>query len=90
MANHKSALKKIKQDKVRQMRNKAYKTRLKNVVKSVEAAISESNKEAAQTALQDAISTLDRVASKGVIHKNKASRKKSRLTKKVNAIGASA
>jgi small subunit ribosomal protein S20 len=88
MANHKSALKKIKQDKVRQMRNKAYKTRLKNVVKSVEAAISESNKEAAQTALQEAVSTLDRVASKGIIHKNKAARKKSRLTKKVNALAA--
>lgn len=88
MANHKSALKKIKQDKVRQMRNKAYKTRLKNVVKSVETAISEANKEAAQTALQEAISTLDRVASKGVIHKNKAARKKSRLTKKVNALAA--
>ena len=88
MANHKSALKKIKQDEVRRMRNKAYKTRLKNVVKAVETAISESNKEAAQTALQEAISTLDRTASKGVIHKNKASRKKSRLTKRVNAIAA--
>ena len=90
MANHKSALKKIKQDEVRRLRNKAYKTRLKNVVKTVETAISESNKEAAQTALQEAISTLDRIASKGIIHKNKAARKKSRLTKKVNAIGASA
>ncbi|PID56035.1 30S ribosomal protein S20 [candidate division KSB3 bacterium] len=86
MANHKSALKKIKQDKIRQMRNKAYKTRLKNVVKNVETALSDANKEAAQAALQEAISTLDRVASKGVIHKNKAARKKSRLTKKVNAL----
>ncbi len=90
MANHKSALKKIKQDEVRRMRNKAYKTRLKNIFKTVETAISESNKEAAQAALQEAVSTLDRTASKGIIHKNKASRKKSRLTKKVNAIVVSA
>lgn len=88
MANHKSALKKIKQDEVRRMRNKAYKTRLKNVFKTVETAVSESNKEAAQLALQEAITTLDRTASKGIIHKNKAARKKSRLTKKVNAIAA--
>ncbi|MCP4396035.1 MAG: 30S ribosomal protein S20 [bacterium] len=90
MANHKSALKKIKQDEVRRMRNKAYKTRLKNIFKTVETAISESNKEAAQAALQEAVSTLDRTASKGIIHKNKAARKKSRLTKKVNAIVVSA
>ncbi len=90
MANHKSALKKIRQDEVRRMRNKAYKTRLKHVVKAVETAISEQNKEVAEKALSEAISVIDSTASKGVIHRNKASRKKSRLSKKVNAIPASA
>ncbi len=88
MANHKSALKKMRQDEVRRLRNRMYKTRFKNVVKQVEIALTEKNSEAAKTALHEAISTIDRVASKGVIHKNKASRKKSRLTKRVNALAA--
>ena len=90
MANHKSALKKMRQDEVRRLRNKAYKTRVKNVVKAVEAAIDENNPEAAEKALYDAVSVIDRVASKGVIHKNTAARKKSRLTKRVNALTANA
>ena len=80
----------MRQDEVRRMRNKAYKTRLKNVVKKVETAVSEQNKEAAETALHEAVSIIDRTASKGVIHKNKAARKKSRLSKKVNALSANA
>ena len=90
MATHKSALKKTRQDEVRRVRNKAYKTRVKNVVKIVEAAVLEKNREAAEKALHEAISVIDRVASKGVIHKNNAARKKSRLTKKVNALAVSA
>ena len=90
MANHKSALKKMRQDEVRRLRNKAYKTRVKNVVKTVEAAVNEQNKEAAEKALYDAVSVIDRVASKGVIHKNTAARKKSRLAKRVNALTANA
>ena len=90
MATHKSALKKMRQNEVRRLRNKAYKTRVKNVVKAVEAAINEHNKEAAEKALYNAISVIDRVASKGVIHKNTAARKKSRLAKRVNALTADA
>jgi small subunit ribosomal protein S20 len=89
MANHKSAIKKMRQDEVRRLRNKSYKTRVKNVIKSVEAAIKEQDREAAEKALHEAISVIDRVASKGIIHKNNAARKKSRLTKKVNALAAS-
>lgn len=90
MANHKSAIKKTRQDEVRRMRNKAYKTRVKNIVKTVEDAIAEKNKDAAAKALYDATSVIDRIASKGVIHKNNAARKKSRLAKKVNALAAAA
>ena len=88
MANHKSAIKKMRQDEVRRMRNKAYKTRVKNVVKAVEAAIKEENKEAAEKSFHEAVSVIDRVASKGVIHKNTAARKKSRLAKRVNTFTA--
>ena len=77
-------------DEVRRLRNKAYKTRLKNVVKTVENAIREQDQEAAEKALQEAIPVIDSIASKGVIHKNKAARKKSRLSKKVNAIALNA
>ena len=90
MANHKSAVKKIRQDEVRRLRNRAYKTRFKHVIKHVEAALNEKNKELAQTALQEAISIIDRIAGKGIVHKNTAARQKSRLTKKVNALAVSA
>jgi small subunit ribosomal protein S20 len=89
MANHKSAIKKMHQDEKRRLRNKAYRTRYKNVVKAVEAAIKQGNSDAAKEAFQTAVSTIDRIASKGVIHKNKAARKKSRLAKKVNALNVS-
>lgn len=90
MANHKSAIKKMRQDEVRRMRNKAYKTRFKNVVKKVETAISEQNQEAAQEAFKEAVPIIDRIAGKGIIHKNKAARKKSRLAKKIKALATEA
>jgi len=85
LANHKSALKRAKQSEVRRLRNRARKTRMKNVIKSLEDAL-RSNPELAQERLRDAISTIDRTAQKGVIHRNKAARKISRLTSRVNAI----
>ena len=88
MANHKSAIKKMRQDEKRRIRNKSYKTRVKNVVKEVETALNDQNREAAEQAFQNAVSVIDRVASKGIIHKNKAARKKSRLAKRIHAVGA--
>ena len=79
----------MRQDEERRLRNRTYKTRVKNVVKSVEAAVKDQNQEAAEKALHEATSVIDRVASKGVIHKNTAARKKSRLAKKVNALATS-
>jgi len=90
MANHKSAIKKARQDEVRRLRNRMYKTRFKNVAKKVEAALEEKNKDAAKAALHEAISVMDKIASKGIVHKNTAARKKSRLSLKVNALLASA
>ncbi|GAK56723.1 30S ribosomal protein S20 [Candidatus Vecturithrix granuli] len=89
MANHKSAIKKMRQDEARRLRNKAYRTRYKSIVKAVETAIQQRNIDAAKEAFQAAVSMIDRIASKGVIHKNKAARKKSRLAKKVNALSVS-
>jgi small subunit ribosomal protein S20 len=57
---------------------------MKSVVKAVEDAIANSNKELAVAKLREAVSVIDKTASKGVIHKNKAARKISRLSRHVN------
>ena len=88
MANHKSALKRARQNEERRMRNKSTKTRIKNIVKDVRLAVSEKSKESALTELDTAKSIIDKAAKKGVIHKKTASRKISRLSKIVNAISA--
>ena len=84
MANHKSALKRVMQSEERRQRNRARKTRMKSVVKAVEEAVASSNKELAVAKLKKAVSVIDKTASKGVIHKNKAARKISRLSRHVN------
>ena len=68
MANHKSALKRAKQNEERRQRNRARKTRMKNVVKAVEQAIATNDKELAMSKLKEAVSIIDKTASKGVIH----------------------
>ena len=88
MADHKSALKRARQNEVRRMRNKSTKTRIKNIVKDVRIAVSEKSEESALTKLDIAKSIIDNAAKKGVIHKKSASRKISRLSKIVNAISA--
>ena len=86
MANHKSAIKRAKQSELRRIRNRSRRTRMKHVIKSLEEALTSRNVEEAQSRLKAAISVIDRTASKGVIHKNHASRRISRLTQKVNAL----
>ncbi len=86
MANHKSALKRARQNINRRTRNRAAKTRVRNVIKDVRSAIDENAKEAAVEKLNTAKSFIDDTASKGIIHKNTAARKISRLSKLVNAI----
>jgi len=88
LANHKSALKRARQNEIRRLRNKALKTKTKNIVKDVRLSVSESSKEDALKKLDMAKSDIDRAAQKGVIHKKTASRKISRLSKLVNAISA--
>ena len=90
MANHKSAVKRHKQSVKRNARNRATRTRMKNLVKDVRLAIQGDDKESAEKALKGATIALDKSAGKGVIHWKKAARKVSRLAKAVNAIGATA
>jgi small subunit ribosomal protein S20 len=84
LANSKSAEKRIKVTAKKTLRNKMIRTRVKNVIKKVLSAVSLKDKPASQEALKDATKVIDKAASKGVYHKNNASRKKSRLTKLVN------
>ena len=88
MANHKSALKRARQNEIRRKRNKAVKTRVKSIVKDVRLSVSENSKEAALKKLEMAKTNIDRAAQKGVIHKKTASRKISRLSKLVNTTSA--
>jgi len=89
LANHKSAIKRAKQSLNKQMRNRAARTRVKNVTKQVRAAVDSKNREAAETALNKAKSVIHRAAAKGAIHKNKAWRKVSRLSVRVAALSVS-
>ena len=86
MANHKSSIKRIRQTLVRTERNRFYRTRLKNIVKDVNAAIESGNKEAAAVAFKIANKQIHKFVSKGVLKKETAARKVSRLHKSVNAI----
>ena len=86
MANIKSAKKRILVSKTRNERNKENKSAVKTAMKKVDAAVAAKDKEAASAALLAATSAIDKAATKGVYHKNNASRKVSRLTKAVNSI----
>jgi small subunit ribosomal protein S20 len=86
LANIKSAEKRILVNQTKALRNKAIKSKVKTVVKKVEAAVAAGDKELAKTSLLDAISEIDKATSKGVYHKNTSSRKVSRLSKAVNSI----
>lgn len=83
MANHASALKRARQDSKRNLRNRSRKTRVKNVVKEVEAAISRKAFDEVAVLFRKAQKVIDKVSATGTIHRRTASRKISRLTKKV-------
>jgi small subunit ribosomal protein S20 len=83
LANHKSALKRVRQNELRRIRNKSTKTRVKNVIKEVQQSINEDSGEMSLKKLNTAQSTIDKAAKKGVIHKKTAARKISRLSKLV-------
>lgn len=84
MPHHKSAIKRMRQNEKRRMRNRARKSRMKTAIRAVEEAMLEKNVEKVQQKLREAVSIIAKTAAKGTIHRNKAARKISRLTKKVN------
>ena len=88
MANHKSALKRARQNEIRRLRNKASKTRVKNQVKEVRSAAGEASTEETMAKLNQAKSSIAKAAKKGAIHKRTAARKISRLDKLVNSLNA--
>lgn len=88
MANIKSAKKRIKVTQTKTLKNKMLKSALKTVIKKFEVAVTANNAEEAKTNYVNVVKSLDMAASKGVIHKNKAARAKSRLAVKLNALNA--
>ena len=84
MANIKSAKKRILVNQKKADRNKAIKSGVKTAIKKVNTAIGTNDKSAASAALVAATSTIDKAVTKGVYHKNTASRKVSRLAQAVN------
>lgn len=81
----KSVLKRIRQSEKRRARNQSWESRIKTSVKKLEEALSKNDKELIQKFLNGAVKIINKAASKGVVHRNKASRKISRLMKKVNS-----
>ena len=89
LPNVKSAAKRVKTARARAIRNASTKSSVKTAVKRYEAQLAQGDPGTAEIALRRAMSALDKAAKKGVIHKNQAARRKSRLAKKlVAAVGA--
>lgn len=86
MANIKSAEKRARIAKVRTLRNKSYKSAIKTAIKRFETALQAGDIDAAKSALVKVESLLDKAAVKGILHKNFAARKKSKLTSKLNKV----
>ncbi len=83
MANTKSAKKRIRTNERKHLRNTMYRSRVKTMIKKAEQSIFSGTPD--EATIREAISTLDKAAGKGVLHKNNAARRKSRLMKKLNA-----
>ena len=84
LANIKSAKKRILVIETKTLRNKMVKSKVKTLTKKVEAAVAAADKNAAATALKNAVVAIDKAAAKGIFHKNTAARKVFRLSKAVN------
>ena len=86
MPNIKSSIRSVKTDAERRATNAAKKSAVRTVAKKVEVKVAEGNKAEAEVTLKNASSLLDKAAQDGVISKNAAARKKSKLAKKVNKL----
>ncbi|MGY8815348.1 MAG: 30S ribosomal protein S20 [Gammaproteobacteria bacterium] len=86
MANIASAKKRARQAVTRRLRNASQRSFLRSQLKKVVVALEKGDKTIAQTAYNEAVPVIDNMANKGLIHKNKAARHKSRLNKQVHAL----
>ncbi|MDX9788691.1 MAG: 30S ribosomal protein S20 [Desulfobacterales bacterium] len=88
MANHKSALKRAKQNDIKRSRNKTVKSRVKHVVKEMRTAAKDLPAEELAAKLNEVKSVIDKASKSNILHKNTAARKISRLAKLVNSVSA--
>ena len=85
MPNIKSAKKRVKVTKAKNLQNQMAKSALKTVLKKIDAAVAAGDKSAAEDAYKDAVKAVDQAAAKHLLHKNNAAHKKSAMTLKLNA-----
>jgi small subunit ribosomal protein S20 len=88
LANHKSAIKRARQNELQRLRNKGDRTKVKSIVKDLRSSVGEASGEETQVKLNAAQSIIDKASKKGVLHKRTAARKISRLTKLANSTSA--
>ena len=88
MANIKSQIKRNKQNEKRRLRNRMYRGSTRATVRDARSTLEAGNAEESRSAVMEAISALDKAAAKGVIHKNNAARRKSRLMKRLASLDA--
>ena len=86
MANHKSALKRVRQTEKRNEQNRSNRSKLRTQIKKLRSAVASSDKNSSNELLLPTVSLIDKAVNKGLIHKNTAARYKSRLTKHVAEI----
>lgn len=86
MANIRSAIKRMRQNEKRRLRNRRMRSRTRTFVRKANALIASGDKAEAETSVQAAVRELDKSAQKGIIHPNNAARRKSRLMEKFNAL----
>jgi len=90
LANTKQAKKRVRQAEKKRRHNASMRSMLRTYIKKVVAAISAGNQQTAMASLQEATPIIDKMVNKGIIHKNKAARHKSRLTHHVKKMGEKA
>jgi len=88
MANHYSALKRARQTEKRTLVNRANKSRLRTALRGLRESVAKNDRQAAQSSFNVTVSVIDKAVQKGTIHKNTASRYKSRLSARLNAVAA--
>jgi small subunit ribosomal protein S20 len=88
LANSAQARKRARQSEKRRIQNASQRSMVRTYIKRVDAALDSQDAAAAGTALADALPLIDKMVTKGIMHKNKAARHKSRLNKKVKALSA--